>query len=264
MDEIRAGWRDRLQAKWEWDRRRGRDGWLNMEWRSLLPASFVIDFPPPLFFLASSSSGIKLTLGRGSQCLIESCLGSIVWLLLDPNADRLHTPLCLLPSERKCTHPRNNMLFDRAHKPFYPAEPGVGGGGEDLLFEKCPQIRLLCQKCFLWCSESPWLCEWGLRQRDVLALAYLFHTLFNSLVFLFSCRLCLPKPSAPLSARGVWWGSVDRDGWVKMCRWISAKPAEGWGRRDSLFFVDEKRHWISSTSAWHQGSSQAASSPWLY
>lgn len=141
---------------------------------------------------------------------------------LDPNADRLHTPLCLLPSERKCTHPRNNMLFDRAYKSFYPAEPGVGGGGEDLLFEKCPPIRLLCQKCFLWCSESPWLCQWGPRQRDVLALAYLFHTLFHSLVFLFSCCLCLSKPSVPLFARGLWVCMCGGGVWTGMGEWKCA------------------------------------------
>lgn len=38
-------------------------------------------------------------------------------------------------------------------------------------------------------------------------------------------------------------------GMGKMCRWISAKPVEGPGNRDSLFFVDEKQYRIYSTSA---------------
>lgn len=44
-------------------------------------------------------------------------------------------------------------------------------------------------------------------------------------------------------------GGVDRDGYVKMCRWISAKPVEGQGNQDSLFFVDEKQYQIYSSSA---------------
>lgn len=177
------------------------------------------------------------------------------------------TRLCVyfLPNANAHIHATTCSLTERTSRSILPS---LGWVVEERICSLKSVHRFDCsvRNAFSDAQRVHGFCEWGLRQRDVLASAYLFHTLFNSLVFLFSCRLCLPKPSAPLSAsaRGVWWGSVDRDGWVKMCRWISAKPAEGWGRRGSLFFVDEKRHWISSTSAWHQGTSQAASSPWLY
>ncbi len=223
----------------------------------------------PLFFLVSSSSGIKLSLVQGSQCLVKSCLGSIVWLLLDPNADRLHMLLCSSGTQMH-TSTQQNAIWQRVQVVLSWRGWGGWWGREFALWKVPTDSIALSEMLSLMIRESA-ACEWALRQRYALALAYLFPALFHSLVFLFSCCLSLgPNLLCRCLLGGcecvlyVWWWSVDRDGWVKMCWWISAKPAEGWGSRDSLFFVDEKQHWIPSPSAWHQGTSQVASSPWLY
>lgn len=77
--------------------------------------------------------------------------------------------------------------------------------------------------------------EWGLRQRDALALAYLFPARFHSLVFLFSRRLSLSKPSVPLFARGLWVGECGQ-GWVSENVLVDLSQASR-GLGESGFFV---------------------------
>ncbi len=150
------------------------------------------------------------------------------------------TCFCARP-ERKCTHPRNKMLFDSAYKSFYLGEAGVGGGERICSLKSAHRFDCSVRNAF---SDDQRVC--GLRMSSKTKVRTGFG-IFTSRSLSFSCFpfLLLPlfwsKPSVPLFARGLWVCTVCvmvecGQGWVSENVLVDLSQASR-GLGESGFFV---------------------------
>ncbi len=100
------------------------------------------------------------------------------------------TCFCDRPERKMHTSTHKNAIRQRVQVVLSWRGWGGWWGREFALWKVPTDSIALSEMLSLMIRESA-ACEWALRQRHALALAYLFPALFHSLVFLFSCCLSL-------------------------------------------------------------------------